>query len=258
MQKYVTKCISAEQQIPLNTLFRFHQSIKNSLSLQCFLLQISINLSKYIYIFWLKDPASFHDDFWNYFLNIWIAGLSYGSQFIFVYLPGKQNTNFYIFSGKNPANDSSKLSKFNFPFAIIAIVSIMVHIFVNIKILFYKKNDNNQVNEQNYQQNYKQPKNMLLKTLEKQSLPNFTIISCFLIGFSSLIFLLSKVSQLEPHKLNEYPNYLMIYWINLANSLLLTALLSILIYCRNATMRQMMAREIKEFLRISLAVDLVA
>ena len=227
-------------------VFRFHQSIKNSLSLQFFLLQISINLCRYICIFWLKNPATFHDDFWTYFLNIWIAGFSYISQFIFVYLPGKQTINFYIFSGKNPVSDTSKPSKFNLPFVIIAIVSVTVHFFVSTKIFIFKNKINNKVNEQNYKQN----KNVFLQTLEKQSLPNFTIVSCFLIGFGGLLALLSKVSRLDPHTLNEYPNYLMIYWINLVNSLLLTALLSVLIFYRNATMRQVMAREIKQFIRL--------
>ncbi len=203
-----------------------------------------------MYIFWLKDPASFNDDFWNCFLNIWIAGFSCISQFIFVYLPGKQTINFYIFSGKNPASDSSKPKKYNIPFVITAIVSILVHIFVHIKIFFYKKNVNNKVNEQNYQQYYKQQKNMFLKALEKQSLPNFTNISFFLIGFVGFYFLISRVSELEPHKLNEYPNYLMVYWINLANSLLVAALLAILIFCRNETMRQVLKREVKRFFRL--------
>ena len=33
---------------------------------------ISLSLSRFAYIFWLKNPAAFHDDFWCFFLSIWI------------------------------------------------------------------------------------------------------------------------------------------------------------------------------------------
>jgi len=170
--------------------------------------------------------------------------------FLFTCLENRQyNSTFFL--EKNPATDFSKLSKINFPFAIIISVSIIVHFFVHTKIYIYKNKVNNKVNEQNYQQN----KSWFLKTLEKQSLLNFTIISCFLFTFGILIFLNTKLAHLEPHKLNEYPYYIMIYWINLSNSLLVMTFLSALVYCRNATMRRIMAREIKQFLRRSFSID---
>ncbi len=64
-------------------------------------------------VFWENDPASCHDDFWTLFIKIWSVGVSYISQFVFVYIPGKQNINFYIFSGTNPFSDALKPSTFN-------------------------------------------------------------------------------------------------------------------------------------------------
>jgi hypothetical protein len=228
-------------------LFRFHEGIKSSIFTQLSLLQTFITLSRYMCIFWLKDPSAFQDDFWTYFLNIWIAGVSYISQFIFIYMPGKQSINFYLFSGINPDDDDDQPRKINISILVILIASIIVHLFVNIRIFFYKIKAKSIVSEQNFST---QSKNMFIKTLENQNLADFTIFTGYLIGCGSLGVLVTKLSRLEPWELNKYPNYLMIYWMNLVNSLLLSLLLGGLCYYKHHTMRQMMTREIKELLRL--------
>jgi hypothetical protein len=30
---------------------------------------------RYVYIFWLKNPAAFNDEFWSRFIFIWIYGV---------------------------------------------------------------------------------------------------------------------------------------------------------------------------------------
>ena len=229
------------------SLFRFHEAVKCSLLSQLSLLQTSITILRYMCIFWLKDPASFQDDFWTYFLNIWIAGFSYISQLVFIYLPGKQPINFYIFSGKNPADDDSEPLKLNLAILIIGLASIIVHLFVNIRVFFYKIKAKKIVTEQNFT---KQNKNIFIKTLENQTLAEFTIFTGFMIGCGGIVIIIIKLSLLEPYELNEYPNYLMIYWMNLVNSLLLSLLLTGLSYNRHDTMRHMMTREIKELFRM--------
>ena len=32
---------------------------------------------KYIFIFWMKNPANFHDDFWSIFVNVWVVMFRY-------------------------------------------------------------------------------------------------------------------------------------------------------------------------------------
>jgi hypothetical protein len=212
---------------------------------QLLLLQTSINLSRYMYIFWLKNPASFQDDFWTYFLNIWIGGFSYISQLIFSYLPGKQPINFYIFSGKNPFDDDNKPRKFNIPSITIVLACAIIHVLVHIRIFVYKMKAKGIVTEQNL---IKQKKTLFIKTLETQTLTDFTIFTGVLIGFGGLVKIVIKLSTLEPKELNEYPNYLMIYWMNLVNSLFFSLLMVGLCYWKNNAMRHMMTREIKDLL----------
>jgi hypothetical protein len=39
--------------------------MKNVVSVQLMLFLDCIVFARYVYIFWLKNPAAFHDDFWN-------------------------------------------------------------------------------------------------------------------------------------------------------------------------------------------------
>ncbi len=39
--------------------------MKNVVSVQLMLFLDCIVFARYVYIFWLKNPAGFHDDFWN-------------------------------------------------------------------------------------------------------------------------------------------------------------------------------------------------
>ena len=226
---------------------RFQEGIKISLFSQFLLLQTTIGLSQYMCIFWLKDPASFHDDFWTLFIKIWIVGFSYISQFVFVYQPGKQNINFYLFSGTNPSSDDLKPITFNMAIIVIKLTTIIIHVFVKIRIFVYKKTKKVITTEQSFT---KQSKNFFLKTFEKQYLSDFTVFTCFLIGSGIIIILIYKISKLEPYELNVYPNYLMIYWMNLVHVPLFSILLCLLFYYINDTMRKTMTREMKDFLRI--------
>ena len=36
-----------------------------------------IVVSKYIFIFWMKNPGSVHDDFWHVFISMWAFGFSF-------------------------------------------------------------------------------------------------------------------------------------------------------------------------------------
>ena len=51
-------------------------TLKNSIYAQILLFLNGILISKYIFIFWLKNPAAFNDDFWSLFVNIWVVSFS--------------------------------------------------------------------------------------------------------------------------------------------------------------------------------------
>jgi hypothetical protein len=47
--------------------------LRNAFFTQVVLFLDVIVISRYIFVFWMKDPLSFQDDFWHIFINIWIV-----------------------------------------------------------------------------------------------------------------------------------------------------------------------------------------
>jgi len=76
--------------------------VKNVTFLNAMLFYDAIIVTNYIFIFWLKNPAAFKDDYWNIFLNKWVLGVSSISQLVFMLVPGNQPLNFFICTGLNP------------------------------------------------------------------------------------------------------------------------------------------------------------
>ena len=58
-----------------------------------------IIFTRYIFIFWLKNPFIFQDEFWYLFVNIWTVMYTVLSEFAFFYVPGRQPMEFYICTG---------------------------------------------------------------------------------------------------------------------------------------------------------------
>ena len=62
---------------------------KNAIVTQMMLFLDGMILIRYIFIFWLQNPAGFNDEFWEKFVSFWIVGFAMISQFVFVFMPGK-------------------------------------------------------------------------------------------------------------------------------------------------------------------------
>jgi hypothetical protein len=66
----------------------FQHVMKNAFSLQMILFLDAINFTRYVFIFWHKNPAIFLDAFWSFFINTWVICFSLLSQSVYAYLPG--------------------------------------------------------------------------------------------------------------------------------------------------------------------------
>ncbi len=51
----------------------FHLVLRNVIVIQIVLWMDVIAIVRYIFIFWLKNPLSFQDNFWSCFINRWMA-----------------------------------------------------------------------------------------------------------------------------------------------------------------------------------------
>ena len=75
-----------------------------------------------------------------------ISYCSFISQLVFLSLPGRQPANFYLCSSSpgalNPDDESAKI---HWQFVILQLLSIAVHVFINVKIKLYKVKMNKSV-----------------------------------------------------------------------------------------------------------------
>jgi hypothetical protein len=88
----------------------YHHVIKNAMSQQLLIILNLVVIFRYVFIFWLKNPAAFQDEFWHLFLVIWMSGFSLVSQWVFAYFPGTQSLNYYVCLGIYPTESSEMFS----------------------------------------------------------------------------------------------------------------------------------------------------
>lgn len=94
-----------------------------------------------------------------------ISYSSFISQLVFLSLPGRQPANFYLCSSSpgalNPDDESAKI---HWQFVILQLLSIAVHVFINVKIKLYKVKMNKSVGPDNGVELKKQSRDQYCKT----------------------------------------------------------------------------------------------
>jgi hypothetical protein len=210
-------------------------TIKTTIAMQVFLFFDTINISSYVFIFWLKNPLNFQDDFWSTFVNLWIISFSLISQFVYVFLPGRQPLNFYICSGSFEANSYYKLAKkTNWSALIVQVISILLHIFVNIRVKRYKK-----VTQVTSFQHLE-----ILYT-EKRNITDIvtTASNVISMGMSSIIVV--SFNSISPEQANLYPYHLIVYFFHLVVPFVIYSCISLMYYIRQPIMRKTLLREVR-------------
>jgi len=162
--------------------------LRNGICLHGLLLLDSIILVKFIFLFYLTNPTALDDKFWIMFINLWIGFLSFGTQILYMLLPGKNPINYYMCTGHYPSEIWYQPVKPNWIMLIAGLCGIMLH-FV-IAFVKFKAAD------------HQEDKNLFSKTSNS-------------VGISSLIcvslIVPALLNTLEPPELDEYPNYLLLY-----------------------------------------------
>jgi len=87
----------------------------------------AIAITRYLFIFWLKNPAAFQNEFWNVFLKRWIIAAGLISNFSWTFVAERLTINFYICSGLDPTENFKKPNG-TFPFLLPA--TLLIYIFV--------------------------------------------------------------------------------------------------------------------------------
>ncbi len=218
-----------------------HSIVKNSILMQMLIFFDCITIFKYLFVFKLRNPGGFLDDFWTVFINIWVFGFCTLSQFAQTILPDSLTMNYFFCTGENPLalDKSMKVNFFSF---FILIVSLVLQLAVPIKIRVFKRSRkflDGPVSGPSLNSN---PASYL------QSLSDYTTNSANVIILATPCSLGVAVSRLSPKEANDYPNYLLVYAMHLAAPVVLGLCLPMTYFVRHKPLRTALQREVKDHL----------
>lgn len=129
--------------LKVSELCTIHTYARNAVIIQGLLILNSIVLSRYIFIFHLKNPTMLQDDFWKFFINLWSISTSVLSQYVFYWTPGKSPIHYHICLGEDPNITSEQGIKPNTSLTAIGILSIVLFLIIRVRTFVYKNKENN-------------------------------------------------------------------------------------------------------------------
>ena len=212
--------------------------VKQSLRTQIVLLFNAISVSKYIFVFHLKNPMAVKDDFWSCFLNLTIILFSLIFNYVINVLPGRMPNAFYSCSDTDQTPYANLPQRTN---GHLEVLSIFLHLCIKLKIYLFKSKKVN-------------PEAGPIQNSYRSSVVNPDLIAdvgSSLIGvilFGMFAILNLKVNRFTQLELNLYPNYYFMIAFQLFVPPVMSLCLSIMYYCRHSLLRNAVQRQIKEVL----------
>jgi len=213
--------------------------IKNSVKCQAFLLVNAITISRYLFIFWLKNPGAVWDDFWAAFITSWIIIFCSIYNFVYFYLPGSQPLTYYLCSSIDPQKDQNPPKQ---PVVIFESFSILIIIFIQIRIFLFKKKPSQVTN------------NKTVRIIfHRQVFSENETISDFKSNLYSILnFILLTVASFQGNNMtmNEIrDNQAYVYFIHLTGPGFFIFVFASLHYIRHAPLRKTIYRELIDCLK---------
>ena len=169
-------------------------------------------VTRFAFVHWVRNPVALNDDFFRLFINVSTATLSFISQIVYVWMPGRNPMGYYICTGKFPLSTIPLKTpvKKNLPVVAVLVISCCTHIYTALKLRQSKRRDGDSA-----------PKVLVD---EKKSLKVFNVLTDkhMLASFTSNIISLGSLvaayliaytfNKIEPQDLNTFPNYIFVYF----------------------------------------------
>lgn len=206
---------------------------KNVIKTQGLLLYNAIHITRYVFIFWLKNPGAVKDDFWSLFLSIWITGLSIFPNLVIYILPIKQPMFYYVCADIDPHVDMKMPSK---PAAMADITSLLLLFMIKIRI---------SVHQQEPELNSSISRGVL-SLIEKQTITDFTSNLVGLSSVASFSLLSIKLNSMTLVELNQFPGFLYLFLYQMVCPAFVAYTVFFMNYLRCKNFRETIHRELKE------------
>ena len=216
--------------------------IKTGITAQGIVILDFIMISRYIFIFFLKNPAGVYDEFWSTFIIAWISMFVCISQFIVHSSPTRHFVDFYICTGLDPSTDFSLPERsFLFDYAF-KVASFLIHVIIGMRIQIYKR----KLSKSNVV-HHPRSKSFWLFSMNKYTVITDIwepIMTSILLSFFVLLNLQKRNSEL--YKLNEYPYNVNEYFYTLIRPSLGCFLLICIKFLRDKNILKVMMKEFQD------------
>ena len=165
--------------------------LRNALCMHGLLLLDSIIIVRIIFVYFLKNPTALNDKFWILFINLALSLFSFATQALYVLLPGKNPINYLMCTGNYPVDVWYQPVKVNWSLLLVGLFSIFLH----FTAVFVKLKTSEASNE----------KSLFSKTSNSVGTVSLICVS---------LVVPTLLNRLEPLELDQYPNYLMLYFMH--------------------------------------------
>ena len=218
---------------------------KNVAKTQVVLFFDAIIIARFIFIFFLKNPGRVDDDFWSTIANFWIFGFSVALNFVIYSLPVRQPVHFFVCADLDPRPFIAHPLKVP---AVLEVGSVVLHLILKLSIAVKLKFQVRVPPIDNHPRTLC-IKNEFLKAVEQQSIADFTsnILGMICLTLLSLYSILTN-SLIKP-EINEYPNYLYLYFLQFVFPCLVSFLIPSVHYLRSPQLRKTIVREAVQIFR---------
>lgn len=218
-----------------DTFCFFHYVLKNTFALQQLLFIDMILVMRYLFVFHFISPALFQDEFWIFFVNVFVVTYSFFSQLLFAYMPGRQPMIYYFCSGKNPHNNFDMNTKVNVIMLTCQVLSAVLLTFIIFKIKIFKM---------------KNPAKKLVR-LTKPKVKNKAVRSLLFNAFIAVMiaevtFVINKINATSPIDNTFYPNYIFVNIFQLVNPLVTIGGGTLIYFYKNTHIWAITLRELND------------
>ncbi len=226
---------------PLPSWICFGQFIAQKVIITNFMMLLNATtFLRYVFVFWLKNPGAFNDEFWHIFINIWVVSFSFVFQLPQAIAPSIGLIDYHVCTGENPTY-LLLIPPFNKSY--VEIFGIFLQIYVYTKIRIFKKKSQTQIEPLSTAKLWK---DNFITNIEKTSISSFisNSISFFLILLGAVIAILRTFKDCLDLQMSS--KYLLFYIYDLLLPLICCICLIIAFYQKRVTMFQSICKEFKE------------
>ena len=211
----------------------FSQIEKTSIKFQLLLCINAMQITKYIFIFHLKNPSAVQDSFWNLFINAWILGFCNIYSFKMFFIDGKKPVIYYACIGSDVITNPNKYKR---SYGVVEITTFLIYIFIQCRIFLYKRKN--------------QLKNPTLdlanSKLNSNSLSSFTASFLSTIALCVYTVMTIKVNSIKLSDIEVYPNYIYLQFYNLIAPNILGFIVTFVYYVIHPAMTRTLLQNLKE------------